>query len=182
MKKDTPNIDTLNVFLNSAEKLINRMEKNGFYDSEIKSLFNNAIPKKDMTKKEVERHFKDKIRQSQMIATKLEGWLEGYIEDHLSKSTPNELMNEGITYPKNNAPLPIKTLKNLYGLKQTEKTIYNWIEADKLIPSSNSGTRLYYRIDFERLLNNKGMDFDRDRVEKLLSKGREAVKKINGLK
>lgn len=159
----------LTVLFNTVNRLIERMNDNPHYDEEIKSLFSNAIPKMDMTKDEVEKHFRDRIRMTQMLSTKLQGWFEGFLNDHLKHTQPYQLFNENIIRNDVNPPLSVSLLKKIYSLKQSDKTIYNWIKKDKLIPSSNSGTRLYFKVDFEHLLRNKGIPIDREKVEEIIA-------------
>lgn len=171
--------NTLNSLFRAVEQLSERMQEDPYYDREIRRFFKESIPRQYMRSEEVEKYFQDKLVMTEMITTKLRGWLNGFLNDDLKNNSPNELLNENIYRPEYNPPLPVKLLKELYQLNQSERTIYNWINKDRLLPSSNSGTRLYYRVEFEHLLRNKGVDFDKDYVRKKIPNVTATMKKIN---
>lgn len=171
--------NTLNSLFKAVEKLTERMKENAYYDQEIRMFFKESIPRQDMKNEELEEYFKDQLTMTEMIVPKLRGWLNGFIEKDLIKSTSNNILNENIYKPEYNPPLPVPLLKQLYQINKSERTIYKWIEKDRLLPSSNSGTRLYYRVEFEHLLINKGVDFDKDYVRKKIPNMNATMKKIN---
>lgn len=171
--------NTLNSLFKSVQDLTERMKEDSSYDIEIRQFFKESIPRQDMKNEDLEKYLRDQIVMVEMIVPKLRGWFNGFIEEDLMKSTPNKMLNEKIIKPEFNPPLPVKLLKQLYQLKVSERTIYNWLDKDKLLPSSNSGTRLYYRVEFEHMLRNKGKDFDQDYVKKNLPDIDDIMKKMN---
>lgn len=171
--------NTLNSLFKAVEQLSERMREDPYYDREIKRFFKESIPRQGMKNEDLESHFRDQIVKTEMIVPKLRGWLNGFLNDDLKNSSPNELLNENIYKPEYNPPLPVKLLKQLYQLKVSERTIYNWLDKDKVLPSSNSGTRLYYRVEFEHMLRNKGKDFDQDHVKSKIPDMNARMKKLN---
>tara|TARA_Y100000815_G_scaffold245584_1_gene244518 strand:- start:2572 stop:3150 length:579 start_codon:yes stop_codon:yes gene_type:complete len=171
--------NTLQTLFKSVQALTERMKEDSSYDNEIRQFFKVSIPSQDMRNDELEKYLRDQIVMTEMIVPKLRGWLNGFIEKDLKGSTSNNLLNEDILEPGYNPPLPVKLLKQLYQLKESERTIYNWLDKDKVLPSSNSGTRLYHRVEFEHLLRNKGKDFDQDFVKKNIPDMNARMKKLN---
>ncbi|MAM30270.1 MAG: hypothetical protein CMC13_14730 [Flavobacteriaceae bacterium] len=170
---------TLNEFFHSVDTLVEKMHEQPYYDEEIKNLFSRAIPKGDMTRNELEQYFKDNLAKSEIIVSKLKRWYQGYLDDDLSKYTPNQLLNEIIIEPEFNPPLSINELHKIYKVNKTTETLRNWVNANKLIPSAKGKPRLYYRVDFEHLLINKREEFNKESVNKYVISLKNASKNIN---
>ena len=170
---------TLNEFFHSVDTLIERMHEQPYYDEEIRNFFARAIPEGDMSRNELDQYFKDNLAKSEIIISKLKSWYQGFLDKDLSKYSPNQLLNEIIIEPEFNKPLAIDQLHKLYKVNKTTETLRNWIKQNKLIPSAKGKPSLYYRVDFEHLLINKGEEFDKESVNKYVNSLKNASKIIN---
>ena len=146
------------------------MHDNPYFDDEVKNFFIRAIPRSDMTKEELVIHFEDMIRQSHTITIKLGGWLDGFKNEYLKKHTPNDLLNKDVILPQYDLKLTVKQLLQVYDLEAYDSKVYRWLREEEVPKVNKSGNHMYYRVDFERMLNNKGCKFDKKRVEKLIYK------------
>tara|TARA_R110002072_G_scaffold59514_1_gene151497 strand:- start:90502 stop:91044 length:543 start_codon:yes stop_codon:yes gene_type:complete len=169
-------------FFSAVNELSERFQESSKYDPEIRQVFINAITEEDLSKKELRTHFRDKIVATNIVTKKLQNWLEGFLDDDLVRSTPNESLNEKIYKPDINPNYSVPELLKIYKIDRSLKTVYDWVKKEKLVSTSVVRPHLYRRVDFEHMLNNKGVKFNDELVKKHISLIANTFDTINGRK
>ncbi len=144
-------------FYNNIDELDELINHDARFSQEIEHLFSEAIPRPDMTEEESIYYLKAQIVKLERVLPKLRSWSRAYIENVLPEATPNNLRNEVINPP---IGYTIKELKSEFGLTYSYRTIYRWIEQERL-RRTTQGSPLRVRKDaFRRMLIHKGIEFN----------------------
>lgn len=173
---------TLLNFFSAVNELSDRFKKNAEYDAEIRQIFKEAVTERDLSKKELRTHLRNKIVATRIVTQKIENWLEGFLDDDLVRSTSDKALNETIYRPDINPNYSVPQLLKLYKIDRSLKTIYAWVKKEKLVSTSVVRPHLYRRVDFEHMLKNKGIKFNDELVKKHISSIGDAYSTFNGNK